>query len=704
MRTFANAKQLLPMDLVTDFSWIGVAGCAALGVAYAAVLYAFGKRSGIGRKSRAALAMLRFVAVFFISFLLLSPMTKRRVVETEKPVVVLVHDNSRSVVLTADSAYYRTGYLQNVEQLKQSLSANYQVEEHSFGGDLQNGFNRKFDQEATNISLALNQIQDIYKGRNVAAVVLATDGIANAGNVPQTSAGLYPYPIYTIALGDTAIRNDAAIKSINANKITYLNSQFPVKIAIKADKLQGNSARLTVQKEGKILFSKQINYSLDRFFTTESVLLDADKAGVQLYTVRLDVCNGEVSTANNVQTFAVEVLDSRRRVAIVGQAPHPDIGAMKRYLENSETYEVETFAADKFAANPQQYHLFVLHQLPDNNPSHNTLVTKVLQQRIPTLFVLGQQTSFASFDRLQLGLAINAGSSRSDEATAVVNPSFSHFSADNDLWGVEAFPPLTVPFGNVQCGSGTQTLLFAKVGSVQTQRPLVAFAQKNGVRYGFVVGEGLWRWPLADYSDNGSSEVFATLMDKTCTYLSAQANKQQFNVKAAASFAETEVITLNAELYNDNYELVNTPDATLTVSDGHGQSRDYSFRRTQNSYSVAIGTLPQGRYSYLAKTTLGGKTFSQIGNFVVQRLVLEKNSLTADHQLLNTIARNTGGLMLYPQQMLQLPELLQKRHDIRNVMYSRYKYSELINLPWLFVAIVLLLAAEWVARRYKNEI
>ena len=692
------------MDIVTDFSWIGVAGCAALGVAYAAVLYAVGKNNTIGRKSRAALAAVRFVAVFFISFLLLSPMIKRQVVETENPVVVLLHDNSRSVVLTADSAYFRKQYLQNVERLKQSLAADYQVEEYSFGSDLQNGFDRRFDQEATNISLALNQIQDIYKGRNVAAVVLATDGIANAGNVPQTSAGLYPYPIYTIAMGDTAIRNDAAIKSINANKITYLNSRFPVEIAIKADKLQGKSARLTVQKDGKTLFSKQINYSSDRFFTTEPILLDADKAGVQLYTVRLEVCNGEVSTANNVQTFAVEVLDSRRRVAIVWQAPHPDIGALKRYFENLETYEVETFSADNFSANPQQYHLFVLHQLPDNNANHNALVNKILQQQIPALFVLGQQTEFASFDRLQLGLAINAGSSRSDEATAVVNPSFSHFSADNDLRGVEDFPPLTVPFGNVQCGSGTQTLLFAKIGSVQTQRPLVAFAQKNGVRYGFVVGDGLWRWPLADYSENGSNEVFGTLMDKTCTYLSAQANKQQFDVQAAASFAETEVITLSAELYNDNYELVNTPDATLTVSDEHGQSREYNFGRTQNSYSVAIGTLQQGRYTYMAKTTLGGKTFSKKGSFAVQRLMLEENSLTADHQLLNTISQNTGGMMLYPQQMLQLPELLQKRHDIRNVMYSRYKYSELINLPWLFVAIVLLLAAEWVARRYKNEI
>ncbi|MBP5758295.1 MAG: hypothetical protein J6W45_02705, partial [Bacteroidales bacterium] len=72
--------------------------------------------------------------------------------------------------------------------------------------------------------------------------------------------------------------------------------------------------------------------------------------------------------------------------------------------------------------------------------------------------------------------------------------------------------------------------------------------------------------------------------------------------------------------------------------------------------------------------------------------------------LLNTIAQNSGGQMLYPRQLSQLPELLKNRDDIRNVMFSRYKYSELIKLPWLFVAIVLLLAIEWTARRYKNDI
>lgn len=692
------------MDILTDFSWIGVAVCVALGAVYAVVLYFIGKRHEMSAKTRAMLAVLRFLAVFFISFLLLSPMLKTHVVETEKPVVVLLHDNSLSIVLGKDSTYYRNEYLHSFEQLKKELADDYQVEEFSFGGDVRQGFDGRFDQTSSDISLALDDISEMYKGRNVGAVVLATDGIYNAGHTPQVSGGNIPYPIYTIALGDTSIRKDATLNNLKYNRITYLNSRFPVEVSLKADKLQGQTKRLTVENNGKTLFSKEIHYTSDHFFTSENILLNADKAGVQLYTIRLQPCDGEASVSNNVLSFAVEVLDSRRRVAIVAQSPHPDLGALKRFFESRESYEAETFVADKFNGNPLDYSMFVLHQLPDDNAAHNSLVDKVLKSQIPALFVLGQQTAYERFDRLQMGLTLNTKGSRTDEATASVNGSFGSFSTDDGIRQVEGFPPLNVPFGNIATATSTQTLLYAKIGNIVTNRPLVAFGQKNGIRYGFVVGDGLWRWPLADYQQNGSSDAFGTLMDKTCTYLSQQSTKEKFVVRAAAAFDENEVITLDAELYNDNFEMVNTADVSLSVADENGSSRNYAFARTQNAYTAALGTLPQGRYTYTAKTFFNGKNYHKNGTFAVHKNNIESHNLTADHSLLNTIAQNSGGQMLYPQQLSQLPELLKNRDDIRNVMFSRYKYSELIKQPWLFVAIILLLAIEWTARRYKNDI
>ena len=178
------------MQIITNFSWVGIAVCIALGAAYAIVLYALGKRHQMSAKTRLLLAVLRFLAVFLISFLLLSPMLKTSVTETEKPVVVLLQDNSQSIVLNKDSAYYRNEYLLNFNDLHNSLSDKYAVEVFSFGGSLQNGFDGTYNQPTSDISLALNEIQDMYKGRNVGAVVLATDGIYNSGSQPSVGSSI----------------------------------------------------------------------------------------------------------------------------------------------------------------------------------------------------------------------------------------------------------------------------------------------------------------------------------------------------------------------------------------------------------------------------------------------------------------------------------------------------------------------------------
>lgn len=692
------------MQIITDFSWFGISLCIALGAAYAIVLYALGKKHRMSAKTRLLLAVPRFLAIFLISFLLLSPMLKTSVTETEKPVVLLLQDNSQSIVLNKDSAYYRNEYLQNFNDLQKSLSDKYAVEVFSFGGSLQNGFDGTYSQPVSDISLALNEIQDMYKGRNVGAVVLATDGIYNSGSQPSNLAPT-PYPIYTIALGDTAVRKDAAINNLTFNRITYLNSVFPVEISVKASKLKGQNKRLTVEKNGKALFSKKLQYSSNDFFTTETVTLEADKAGVQLYTVRLETSDGEVSVANNVRTFAVEVIDSRRKIAVIGQVPHPDLGALKRQLQSVETYDVESFLADDFKQQLSQYDIIILHQLPSEKMEHNTLVDNVLKSQVPVLFVLGQQTSFRRFDGLRTGLAINRTSDRSDEATAALNSAFPHFAIDGDMARkLESFPPLSVPFGKYSTAEGVQTLLFAKIGNVVTDRPLVAFAQKNSTRYGFVIGDGLWRWWLADYQQNSTHDNIGTLLEKAITFLSLRLDKDKFRINAKAAFAENEAIIFEAELYNDNFEPVTSADITIAIAKPDGTSSTFAFEPRGNTYFASAGSLPQGSYTYSATAAHGGKKLSKKGAFVVERLCLEQNSLTADHALLNTIAEKTGGRMLAPQHLDSLPALLDQRSEIRNIIFQRYKNMELIHLPWIFVLIVALLAVEWVARRYKNEI
>ena len=67
--------------------------------------------------------------------------------------------------------------------------------------------------------------------------------------------------------------------------------------------------------------------------TTWTTQLDADKAGVRTVTARIRVQGGasasEATSANNSRTASIEVLESRRKILFVAQAPHPDLAALR---------------------------------------------------------------------------------------------------------------------------------------------------------------------------------------------------------------------------------------------------------------------------------------------------------------------------------------------------------------------------------------
>lgn len=693
------------MQILLDCSWFWAVACLLLGAACACILYVFNKNTHLSKRTRIFLFAARCISVASIAFLLFSPMLKFLSRNEEKPVIVIVQDNSKSLVLTGDSVFYRTDYVRKIADLQKDLSRNYEVRTYSFGGSFEEGFDGKFNRNSTDISLVMKEIEKRYRGRNVGAVILASDGICNSGEVPTNLLWKANYPIFTIALGDTSIRRDAIIANVSHPKITYLEDKFPLEITIRADKLSGKSGRLSVEKDGRTLHSKDIRYSSDCFSQTETFLVTAETVGTQQYTVKITPSSGEVSVKNNVRKITVDVIDGRRKVAVVAQSPNPDMGLLKRCFEDSKTYDLDFFVTDEFSGPVEKYNLFVFHQLPSKNPKHNALVTSVLKKQVPAFFILGSQTDFPQFNALQLGLAINRGSEQTDEATPVLNGSFTNFSFSGGFaQKTEQFPPIAVPFGEYRISPSVQTLLSAKIGRTMTGNPILCFSQKQGIRYGIFVGDGFWKWGMADYSQNASHETVSELLDRIVVYLSAEKNTEHFRISGKNAFSGNEVVAFEAELYDDNYAQTNTPDVLFSLKNESGEVSEFKFGRQGGGYRLSLGNLPEGKYVYEVETSLAGKKYAKSGSFVVEESVLEEMTLTANHLLLNTMAEETGGEMVPLQEMGVLPDLISQHSDIKNVIYEDTRYSELLNLPWVLVFTVLLLSVEWVARKYCGEI
>jgi len=283
---------------------------------------------------------------------------------------------------------------------------------------------------------------------------------------------------------------------------------------------------------------------------------------------------------------------------------------------------------------------------------------------------------------------------------------FSLFTlSDSTLKKIAGFPPLLAPFGNYRYAGPGQVLLKQKIGEVSTPYPLLSFNEDNGRRTAAFTGEGLWRWSLAEYQAYGNHHAMEELLGQGVQYLTANANRQRFRVYPAKNvFDEGDNVILNAELYNDALELVNTPDVRIDLKSDSGKNYSFLFTRTGQGYQLDAGALPTGDYSYTASTRSGNQNLTASGRLTVKPLNLETRQTAADHQLLRALAKQSGGQFLLPSQVDQLADLIRKNDNIKTLVYEDKHYSDLVDLKWIFVLIVSMLGMEWFMRKREGEI
>lgn len=662
--------------MITDFPWYFTALCLLVGVVYAAVLYMVGYNP-FKPILRWGLAMVRFLCVGSIAFLLLAPMTRRIAHERQQPHIVLLQDTSLSVKSSGDSTF-------SLSVLQGMLEEDFRVNYEQFGSNA-----------ATDISAAMAR----YAQEDVSSMVIASDGLYNRGSNPATLAESLPFPVYSIALGDTVRRRDASIGNLRCNRIALMGNSIPMEFTVNAFLLKGETASLSIlDGQGKTLFQQRLLYEED--VVSVSVVADvmANIPGLQKYSVKLSVVEGELNTSNNVLSFYVDVVDTRQKVAIVADAPHPDIAALKYAVESNRNYEVHVLFADEILQHrgnlqDSNYSLVFLHNLPSKlHPDIH------YAEGLPNIYIIGLGTDLARFNALQKGLEIIAKTSRANEVTAVHQSGFTLFTLnDDDVLAIEGRPPLVAPFGEARVTPDVQCLFTARIGPVDSRQPLVAATSKGGQRSVFVWGEGLWRWRLADYVENKSHEHFDHLVSQMVSFAAMQAGRDRLQIDAQRSYIMGEPIMLRAQVYNESYEPVHDAEVKIVLTSDSGNA-EYTFVHEGGGYRLVFPDLQEGVYRYHA-TAEGNITAD--GSFAVEAEGIELHNLTADHGLLRTMSSVTGGELYYPD---QLQNLVSKLSSIKPVIYSHVRYSELLRLPWVLLFLIVLLAVEWALRKYNGEL
>ncbi len=696
------------MALLTEYPLWLVIFVLLLGVGYAMFLYYRNNNVVFDKRPRVVMATLRGLAVALMAFLLLTPMVRLTVKRSDLPVILMAIDNSESVKSNPDSTFYTTDYPQQVKKLVDDMDDRYEVkcylvgdEDHLLGD--QEPLTIDFSDKSTNLSSLFDEVNMLYANRNVGAMVLLSDGIFNTGSNPYYKAQSARYPVYTVGLGSTEVSTDLFIAGIDHNRQALKGNFFPVEVKVAAHRLAGKNAELVVREGQEELFRKTLSLSGNRYFETVKFSLEAKSKGVHHYVVELSELDGEVTYRNNHSTFFVEVVESRDKVAIVYNSPHPDVAAIKEALELTDNYDVEVSSITEFKGNASDYSLMVLHQLPSTTYSASNLLSQIRNSATSTLYIVGSQTNLSSFNTLNTGLTITQSKSLTNQAMPLFNESFSSFTFSEEARKMlTLYPPVKTIFGTYKTSVSANVFLYQKVSGVDTRYPLLLFNDQNGMRTGVITGTGIWSWKLYNYMQAENHDAFNELIAKMALYLAARGDKSRFRVHHEAVFSENAPVEFSAELYNESYELINDPDIKMVIKGGGDTTYEEQFSKQNNSYYLNVGELPVGNYSWRATTQVGTSKMEKNGRFSVQPLMVETANLVADHDLLKSISQSTDAKFFNKEDMQKVAEEIKSNENIKPIASYQKRYTMLLSSPWYLLAIVLLLGIEWFLRKWNG--
>jgi hypothetical protein len=666
------------------------------------LLYHRNKDSGeLTPKQRNVLMALRFISFAVIAFLLLSPFLKTLKKNLQHPLIIAAWDNSGSVVVAGDSLKAA----ENIEQLKKRISEElgqeYRLINYSFGQETVLEGELTFSEKKSDYSKLFTSITGNHFNEKIGAVILAGDGIYNQGKNPVNMTGDINFPVFSIGLGDTTEVTDARIQGLRVNRTAFSGNRFPVEIDAAFSRLQGIPLKLTIKHEGEEVVQTVISTPNNDYFISHQFILDAGEPGLKKFTAEIEVAENEKNIRNNQVTFIVNVLENKQKIVVLSNGPHPDIGAIRYTLEQQESYEVEIFNTEPYPSNLSDFNLIILHQLPTTGKSMADILEKVKLAKIPVLYITGTKTYIPQFNTLATGAEIQPLAGLPQETQAIINPSYATFTLSEQFREIlPQFPPLMAPFANYTLDGSLSPLLSQKIKNVETAKPLLATGVVNGIKTGFLFGEGIWRWRLNNYLLNQTHDQFNELINQLVQYLALRENEDNFMIDFEPVYAETDDVIMTAEVYNDAFEVITSEEVTIEIVNELGDIYDFTFDVRGNGYYLNAGNLPVGNYRFSAEVILGEQIYTESGNFVITEMNLENVVTRANHRMMYQLATQSGGRFFSGSQADEVINALQETNYLKPLSSIEEMITELLNLRWLFFVLILLLSVEWFLRKY----
>lgn len=636
------------------------------------------------------LAFLRFLSIFGILLLFINPIISRKTIEVVKTPLPIVLDNSASIKdLKADQQALEVF---NAISKNSALQDKFDVQTYQFDNDVLPDDSITFTGKQSRLDLVAKNLKSVYKNQQFPSILI-TDG-------NQTSGEDYVFSfdtekkVYPIAVGDTTTYLDLKVTQLNVNKYAFHKNKFPVEVFLNYSGTKGINTNFKITQGNAVLNEQTVAFSPSKKSASFSVLLPANKVGVQVFKATISSKEQEKNTYNNTKYFAIEVIDQRTEVALISAISHPDLGAIKRSIETNSQRKVSILKPNEIKS-LVDYNVLVLYQ---PNAAFKSIFDQNKNARINTWVITGNNTDFNFLNQNQDDYNFKM-SGQSENYLATFNTQFNLFAIDD--FGFEQFPPLENQFGTITPKSNQNVLLSSRIRNIDTNQPLISFSDNQGTRSAYLFGENIWKWRADVYVQNKSFEKFDIFADKIIQFLASNNSKKSLVVTHERFYNSGDAIEITAQYFNKNYELDEKARLTITVTNSETkQQKKYDLVRFSNSFKVNLDGLAAGKYTFSVKELNSNSSYS--GSFEVLDFDIEKQFVNPDWSKLNQLAVQTNGKAYLASQTETLVQQLLADDSYKAVQKSIVKKSSLIDWIWLLVLVAITLASEWFIRKYHG--